>query len=240
MLVEFLTYSGINKMEKALAHPDVIKIYETGEFRPLVPKEDVRSSRFEASEPPKIIALTKPSQDAEASMLIHGWLKQLKPAEAADGRLWTLLSHHTFAEYSATRWLNQQSKDSDITNIILSRLFMKGDSMKRLFRNSIGRLWWFAHVSFDRNRANPYELLPILLSNQNIQSALLERRIGMCRNLLIAVLELVNEFGGIKSEVIKSVGRNANLLAGGILLDHLSKEELKKRLHHLFSSPNNE
>ena len=49
MLVEFLTYSGINKMEKALAHPDVIKIYETGEFRPLVPKEDVRSSRFEAS-----------------------------------------------------------------------------------------------------------------------------------------------------------------------------------------------
>ena len=76
---------------------------------------------------------------------------------------------------------------------------MKGDSMKRLFRNSIGRLWWFAHVSFDRNRANPYELLPILLSNQNIQSALLERRIGMCRNLLIAVLELVNEFGGIKS-----------------------------------------
>lgn len=80
----------------------------------------------------------------------------------------------------------------------------------------------------------------MLLSNQNIQSALLERRIGMCRNLLIAVLELVNEFGGIKSEIIKSVGRNANLLAGGILLDHLSKEELKKRLHHLFLSPNNE
>ena len=107
---------------------------------------------------------------------------------------------------------------------------MRGDSIERLFRNSIGRLWWFGHVCFDKNRTDPYELLPVLLSLQDIQSALLERRIGMCRPLLFAVLELVQELGGVKGDAIKELGRYANFMGGGIVLDCLLKDELKKRL----------
>lgn len=235
MFVEFLTYSGIGTMEKALADAGTIKSYEAGNLKALVPKESVRSSRFEANEPPNISSLTKPSDDAATSRLIHGWLRKLKPSSAADGRLWTYLSHHTFSEYSVKRWGAGVAESANKQKVILTRFFMRGDSIERLFRNSIGRLWWFGHVCFDETRPDPYELLPVLLSLQDIQSALLERRIGMCRPLLSAVLELVHEMGGVRGDVIKEVGRSANFMGGGIVLDCLSKNELKSRLKSFFA-----
>lgn len=234
MFVDFLTYSGVAAMEKALSDAETVKSYETGDLKALVPKESVRSSRFEATEPPDITGLVRPSDDATSSRLIHGWLRRLKPSSAADGRLWTYLSHHTFSDYSAKRWGTGVAESTKKQNMILTRFFMRGESIERLFRNSIGRLWWFSHVCFDDTRPDPYELLPVLLSLQDIQSALLERRIGMCRPLLLAILELVKELGGVKGDVIKEVGRTANLIGGGIVLDCLSKDELKARLKPVF------
>lgn len=234
MNVEFLTRSGIAEMEKALANVKTVEQYETGKLKGLVPRQAIRSSRFETNEPPDLGGLISPKDDAAASRLIHGWLRRMDPSSAADGRLWTLLSHHTFADYSAGRWGGSVAESSKKQNVILTRFFMRGDSIERLFRNSIGRLWWFGHVCFDENRADPYELLPVLLSLQDIQSALLERRIGMCRPILTAVLELVQEFGGVKGEVIKEVGRSANFIGGGVVLDCLTKDELKNRLRAMF------
>jgi hypothetical protein len=234
MFIEFLTHPGIAAMEKALADAGTVKSYETGNLKALVPKESVRSSRFEANEPPDISGLTRPSDDAAASRLIHGWLRKLKPSSAADGRLWTYLSHHTFSEYSVKRWGGGVAESANKQKVIITRFFMRGDSIERLFRNSIGRLWWFGHVCFDGAKPDPYEFLPVLLSLQDIQSALLERRIGMCRPLLSAVLELVHELGGVKGDVIKEVGRSANFMGGGIVLDCLLKDELKNRLRPIF------
>jgi len=234
MNVEFLTSSAVNAMEKALADPEIIRQYESGTFKALVPRQAIRSSRFNSAEPPDLEGLTSPKDDAAASKLIHGWLRRMDPSSAADGRLWTLLSHHTFADYSAGRWGGSVAESSKKQNVILTRFFMRGDSIERLFRNSIGRLWWFGHVCFDESRPDPYELLPVLLSLQDIQSALLERRIGMCRPLLTAVLELVQESGGVKGEVIKEVGRSANFIGGGVVLDCLTKDELKNRLRAMF------
>lgn len=235
MYVNFLSYSGIATMEKALLTAECMKLYKSGNLKRLIPKEAVRSSCLETTEPPDINNLIRPSDDATASRFIHGWLRKLQPSVAADGRLWTLLSHCTFAEYSYSRWISATGLSETTEEAILSRLFMKGDSMKRLFRNSIGRLWWFAHVCYDEKRPDPYELLPVLLSNQNIQSALLERRIGMCRNLLIAVLEIIQDKQGIKSIDIKQIARDANFMGGGIVLDCLSKEELKVRILPFFN-----
>jgi hypothetical protein len=57
----------------------------------------------------------------------------------------------------------------------------------------------------------------------------------MCRNLLIAVLEIIQDKQGIKSIDIKQIARDANFMGGGIVLDCLSKEELKVRILPFFN-----
>jgi hypothetical protein len=67
---------------------------------------------------------------------------------------------------------------------------VEGEGLASITRNSIARLWWFGHLTYDRARSDHYELADVLLSLQDIQVAFLERTIGRSRRLLHTAMQL--------------------------------------------------
>jgi len=241
MNLEFLTAAATTKLEEMTQDPGILEVYRQGRFSALVQPDMLRLSRFEVNDPPVLFNNNVPVPEEEAVRRIHGWLFRLPALSAADRRVWTYLSHKTFANYAWAVWGKSIADPGKNTrDLVIDRLFMRGDGIRRLFHNAIARLWWFGHVTHDSERADPYELLPVLLSSQDIPTSLLERRYGMCPGLVRCFLEVIRDMGKKwqdfpkKSETIQAIGKDISLLGGSLVLDCMQKALLKDRLTRIF------
>jgi hypothetical protein len=231
MSLEFLSREAADK----LAH-DVGKnldAYRTGKTEALIRMSDCRTSRVEAVPPPDLLDATgEPKSDAEASQLIFQWLGKLTPVQAADERLWVLLTHRTFATYVSKRWGKGLERATQPAALVVDRWFFRGTGVATFVRNGISRLWWFGHLTYDNKRTNPFELTDVLLSLQDIQVAFLERSLGRCKPLLRVVLETVqkNQENLRKTpnsgDVVQEWAKEIRLYGGAYLLDAVPAERL--------------
>lgn len=170
------------------------------------------------------------SSDLENSIRLYSALEgKLSEVQASDSRLWTYFCHETFWDYMIWRWPPQQQ------GTIESRYFLSGDSSRSLSRNGIARLWWFAHLTHDSSKENPYKLTRVLLQHQDIQHNLLERNLGRNKSVLQAALEYLNQHPNIngKENYVK-IGKALNRLGGVRLLDCMSKEQILDYLEDIF------
>jgi hypothetical protein len=165
------------------------------------------------------------THDAENAKRIYNWLSTLAPAVAMEERLWACLTHTVFAEYMSKRW------PVDTASAVHRRYLLEGKTFAGLCRNGIARLWWAGYLTHMKDRANPFELTETLFMRQDIQVSLLERAIGKCRNVRIAVLDFLREnqawlgeesFGWRIQQIIKGL----NLLGGVVILDAIPPTEL--------------
>ena len=187
MSLQFLPFTIVDQLESSLKDREILKTYLTGDFCSLIKSEMVATSSISVGPPPDLLNGNHPIDIVEASKKIHSWLLKLTPLVASDRRLWTFLCHKTYAEYSWKEWGKSIKESADPRSVILDRFFMKGDGIRRLFHNSISSLWWYSYIVFDEKRKDPYELLPVLLSQMDLPTALLERRIGLHRPLVDSV-----------------------------------------------------
>lgn len=231
MSLEFLSREGADK----LAH-DVgknIDLYRTGRTESLIRSSDSRVSKVDAVAAPELLdAAGEPKSDSEASQLIFQWLSNLTPVQAADERLWVLLTHRTFASYVHKRWGKGLERATQPEALVVDRWFFRGTGVATFVRNGISRLWWFGHLTYDRQRSNPFELTDVLLSLQDIQVAFLERSLGRCRPLLRAVLETVQKHQADlrntpkSGDVIQEWAKEIRFYGGAYLLDAVPPERL--------------
>ncbi|MCY7345718.1 MAG: hypothetical protein LH614_05795, partial [Pyrinomonadaceae bacterium] len=98
------------------------------------------------------------------------------------------------------------------------------------------RLWWYAFLTFDETRDNPYELTAVLLKNLDIAKNLLERNLGRNKIILHGVLEflldkedLINDGDAGRKRVRKLI-HSLNLHGGHCILDSLGKPDIKRFL----------
>ncbi len=155
--------------------------------------------------------------DAENAVKIHRLFTSKIPnfseLDASDERFWIFLSHTYFKEYTIERWFY---KEGDISKgAIESRLFTSGRAA--LLRNSISRLWWSAHLTYQPwvdlqmgdlySKTDPYYYTKKLLSNQEVFQALMEREFSRDRKLLIAFLVYLFEREHKKSlsDIVRSL-----------------------------------
>jgi len=144
----------------------------------------IRESGIEIKELPRLqMPHAGEFHEAENARRLHAALNKLSPLEAMDHRLWICLSHTFYWDYVQARWPPGSAGQ------VLDRFLFGGTDFGSLVRNGISRLWWFGHLTFDKNRANPYELMDTLLCNQDIQQALLQRSFGKSRIVLHTVLD---------------------------------------------------
>jgi len=163
-----------------------------------------------------------PENDVKNSIKVYELLgDKLTPVQACDPRLWAFLCHETCWSYMVNRWKPEAERD------IRSRYFLDGNDSRALSRNGIARLWWFAHLTYDRDRANPYELLEVLISEQNIQHNLLERNFGRNKIILHTILDFIKSHPEInKKEDYERLGKIINRWGGVRLLDCLTKKDI--------------
>ena len=195
----------------------------------------VHVSRIHGGEPPVLqIPDGNGKRDSENVRLVHTWLAHLTPVQASDARLWTYLTHSVYATYTAARW--PIAADTEVVSRIRERYFVEGESLASITRNSIARLWWFGHLTFDATRPDHYELADVLLSLQDIQVAFLERTIGRSRRILHTALRLWQHRAGQggrqgdQGKVIKKWARLIRLHGAVVLLDALPEKDLENLL----------
>lgn len=168
-----------------------------------------------------------PEKDAASAKRLYELLKdKITASQAADPRFWVYMCHETCWEYMVKRWEIKNNIDID------ARYFIKGASIRAFTRNGIARLWWFAHLTYDKNRNDHYELTELLLKNQNIQHHLLGRNFGMNKNILHAVLDMSKDYsaiflsGNIQSKM-DTLAKLVNRWGGVRLLDYLERKEIE-------------
>lgn len=186
-------------------------------------------SRFIVEPPPVLIVSDKPSDDSENARRVYGWLRNITPAVAMELRLWAHLTHTVFSDYMHMRW---PPKDA---NIVRRRYLFEGNSFAALARNGISRLWWSGHLTHDEKRADPFELTDVLFLRQDIQVSILERAIGKCRGVRIALLEFIRDNEQQLSDEnfgrrIQILAKELKLLGGVAVLDAVPPTELSSHL----------
>lgn len=179
-------------------------------------------------------------KDLENSIRLHRALATLSAVQARDPRLWTRLTHVEFWRYMRARWPVERymSDKRKAERYVEGRYFVPKSEGRALLRNGIARLWWYAHLTHDDVRPNPYELTGVLLNTLDITQQILERSIGRCRSVLVAFLEFLLqnprllEKGEVNRATIRALAKSLNLFGGVAVLDTLSPETLR---HHLTS-----
>lgn len=179
--------------------------------------------------------------DLENSKLVYEAFRGLSRTQASDPRLWTYLTHVSCWEYMRNRWspaekfINDapENRTAKLKTYILEHYFVRSDQSRALIRNGMARLWWYAFLTFDETRDNPYELTAVLLKNLDITKNLLERNLGRNKIILHSVLEflldkedLINGGDAGRSRIRKLV-QSLNLHGGHCILDSLSKSDIK-------------
>jgi hypothetical protein len=117
---------------------------------------------------------------------------------------------------------------------VLEHYFVRQNQSRMLLRNGVARLWWYGHLTYDPNRADPYELTGILLSYLDIAQQLVERNMGRAESIRIGFLDFLREHWdelGTSSEQrrrrIRHLAKTLNLLGGVMLLDCLAISDVQ-------------
>jgi hypothetical protein len=195
----------------------------------------IRDSQVEVVELPDLICEPDARTEADAAnaIALYERLKILTPVQASDERLWSCLAHTAYWNYTRVRWQGGSAQSFDSVE---TRWFFKGNSMERLARNAIARLWWGAYATVLPDAAEPYRLTHVLFSNTDIQFHYMERLFGKNRCVLHSALNYV-EKNLSRIRLRKAVGPWAaetgkllNSVGGVLQLDALSSTEIEEVL----------
>src|ERR1041385_631674 len=112
MSLEFLSREATDRLAEDVTKN--LEAYRLGNTAALIVASDCRVSKIEIAMPPVLDDLAEDKQDALATQRIFQWLSHLTPVQAADERLWVLLTHRYFSRYVHRRWgggLDEKSTD---------------------------------------------------------------------------------------------------------------------------------
>jgi hypothetical protein len=174
-------------------------------------------------------------KDLENSIRLYKALSFLTPLQARDPRLWTRLAHVEFWPYMRKRWdIERYNYDpGKVERFIVSRYFVAQNQSRALLRHGIARLWWYARITHDSERKNPFELTAVLLDQLDITQQILERNLGRARQVTMGFLEFLLRHrkellgpGDGKRIQIRHLAKQLNLYGGITLLDCLTQTEI--------------
>jgi hypothetical protein len=173
-------------------------------------------------------------KDLENSIRMHKALPALTPLQARDPRLWVRLAHVELWQYMRRRWEVERYRDdaAKSNRFVINRYFVSQTQGRALIRHGIARLWWYAHLTHDPDRNNPYELTSALLATLDITQQLVERNYGRSRSVLGAFLDFLMQnpglmdSGGSSRALIRDLAKQLNLYGGVALLDCLTKSQI--------------
>lgn len=177
--------------------------------------------------------------DLENCKIMYKSLLNISASQASDERLWAGLCNGVFYDYLIKRWnynnleLKDPKKDA---STVLSRFFFSGGTRAGFFRNSLAKYWWVGQATYQHNSTDKFELLDALgpedfvskisdlfYSNTFASNPVILR--GICKAWQLLKTK------GLKLTVrehFRPTLQYLNAVGGGMLLDILSEDEVKR------------
>lgn len=171
----------------------------------------------------------KTKEDLNNTRLLYDAFRGLTPLQASNKYMWTYLCH-TVPEYRAyiqDRWMQEERE-----NTIKSRFFVTTPS-SLLNDNALSRLWWYGHLTYDKNNSNPYALTEILFTNQTICTDVMDTFNRMNIERMRGVLLAIKDFKGILSanegitDYFRECKKYLNHYAAVTTLEFLDSSEIR-------------
>lgn len=215
-------------------------------------QEYMRESSIEVSLPAMVPFSSRLAVDERASedianvKQIYGNMKNLTPLQATNPYLWTCLAHTVYSDYVLHRWFDDDlfptlSEDKKEKRV-LSRFFATTNE-RSLNNNAIARLWWYGFLSYDKqNRANPFHLTEVLVSNTKFCTDFMlshccwNRTIG--KGVLRAAKDLIPTIYGREgiSGYYRHLKKFMNRYGAVSSLDFLSEDDIYNLAMEFFTS----
>lgn len=162
--------------------------------------------------------------DIENIIRVYNHLKDLTDSQASDERIWVAFTLDSHLEYMKYRW-NVNNEEE-----FLNRYFFNYSAQRSLFRNGMSRLWWIGRVTYDKNRMDPYELTKFICRDQDFIESICGRNIfnnfDVMKATVVALYDYSRNGGELSRNLVRSVTKYINLLAGTYIIDFLDYETI--------------
>lgn len=195
--------------------------------------ENVIESSIDFNYTDLVLESKDPNANKKNMKIIWESLKHLSISEASNEKLWIALENTCYLDYHLDQL--KLITGSNREKSVISRTIFNNGKKRSLIINSIASLWWIAYYTINPEAGNPFYLTnrfmegtyrgnaiayfsSNLVSNKNIVLGTLE-----------AIYELVDEGKMIENRYsYSSANKLLNLTGGVVILDLLSKDEIKK------------
>lgn len=192
-------------------------------------------------------AEAKSADDLDNSIKVYEALKDLPLSLASDERLWAYLTHTVYWDYMCQRWPIQDA-EGDALEFIKIRYFFSSKG-KTFYRNGLSRLWWYAYLTYDSSKEDPYYYTKMMLLNQDIAGQLIENT-NLSRNkiALNAVLKALQDFYKLEEKeeiekvknkrntIIRPLMKHINVVGGVTVWDVFTEEEAYNKVWKFIES----
>jgi hypothetical protein len=177
--------------------------------------------------------------DLENTRIVYDSMKNLKPYQATDERIWSYLTHVKYWDYMRKRWPAENYIDDESTfkRTMKERYFLTSNSRRALMRNGISRLWWYGYLTYDEeNKTDPYRLTEILLKKQDIPLNLFGRNFSNSPKLMKTVLRVLDKWIENKGttpdrDSFRDLCKYINHVGGVSILDSLKMKNLEEKAY---------
>lgn len=168
--------------------------------------------------------------DFDNARILYETFKHISESQAIDERFWVGLSLQLGKKYLIHRWsLENETK-------VIYRWFFYTTHRRALYYHGLSRLWWYAHLTYDESRKDPYELTSFAFKHpEAILANLIYRNFSNSKSVRFAIfnglLKFSNSGGTITQEKLKELYKYVSFLGGVTLLDALPMELLEQKIY---------
>lgn len=183
--------------------------------------------------------------DVQNAITLYSAMKNISDTQATDERFWAGLCHGEFWDYLSKRW-NAQSSVSLKKEDILVHYFFAHNKKRSLITNTLSKLWWLGRLTYDKTRADPFELTHYFENDFSTKTLVIFSSNFMSnKNIAIGLLSALFDLEKedfklnkrLKRDIYYEATKYLNILGGTVILDMLTSEEIKEKvINHLKAS----
>jgi hypothetical protein len=175
MRVRLLRERAVNELRANVSKN--LDVYRTGDFGNLLIDPnlsfesdiDLREADIENLRDP----VGAQNFESENCACLLGAMPTLTPYQAADERVWTMLSHTVLMKHARARWPIPKGEEEAAKHI---RTHFFAQTQRQLERDNVGsRLWWMGHLCSRVKGLPLHETLDVLLYRSDVRANIVER-----------------------------------------------------------------